>query len=325
MGTSWSAFVCILLQSQEEPRLWEEAGVLYRKFKHSLRQGALLSKPPPCPVSVSWLSPCSPHDLNLPLYPLHPHNPCLPAFTPQQPRPLAATSPTKAPLSFSSKRPSLLAYPLSAHPNDLVWTHLSSLLWSAPTQRQWRALTGCTSIVGGCCPSDRFCPMEGSSWGWQGWLPQPSMSLACSSHINNYRSLLWRTQLGHQSHFSKNLPQWPEKRGNGHVQWEAGPVEALKTGLHSPFSFPFFLEAAVSYCLTGWQTCCSVLLLRPNADRKHKLFTKDRQPMSDLWGKNASDCHQQSSLGCWLLAPTARRPREGEAFPWTSNRLVCPT
>lgn len=42
----------------------------------------------------------------------------------------------------------------------------------------------------------------------------------------------------------------------------------------------------------GRQIHCSILLLRPNARGKYKLFTKDHQPVSDLWGKNASDFQQ---------------------------------
>lgn len=77
-----------------------------------------------------------------------------------------------------------------------------------------------------------------------------------------------------------------------------------------PLFSPFFLKALVSYCPTGWQMQCSVMLLRPNAGTR--LLTKDHQPMSDLQGKNVSDFQQSRVL---IIGTRSEMATGGEAFP----------
>lgn len=156
---------------------------------------------------------------------------------------------------------------------------LSSHLWSATPRKQWsvckrevlhpqedEAPPLTDFALGTAATGAHKAGYHNPTGAWPA-LPTETIISPCSGHKEDI------------SHISKTLPQWhlkgmkrtcPMKSRScwSPENWDSFP----------PFPPPLFLKAAVCYCLTGWQTWFSVLLLRPNAGRKHKLLTKITTP-----------------------------------------------
>lgn len=109
----------------------------------------------------------------------------------------------------------------------------------------------------------------------QGQLPQLTISLTCSSHINNFQSLFWRTQLEREPHFSKIFPQWHLKRDGKNMPKKCKSCWSPQNWLHPPF----FLK--VAELLSDWMA--NVILC-------HAVESKCRQKAA----------HKSSSTHEWL-------------------------
>lgn len=125
------------------------------------------------------------------------------------------------------------------------------------------------------------CPGVGSNQGWQGWLPALNMSLACSSQVSvlDPKGII-RASV---TLLKKSPSMACENRWRG----------CLMKNKSS------FSKSSLELLSDGRQIHCSILLLRPNARGKYKLFTKDHQSVSGEKMQVIFSSEAVSGVGYW--------------------------